>query len=1130
MSDHQKGQVDKEAKSSAVPNPASAAAPKTPAKTRFFRKFDWMVAGLTGFLVFLGYFYTLAPDVTLEDSGELAVGSYYAGVPHPPGYPVWTIYTWLFTVLVPVSNIAFRVGLASAFAGACSCGLLALMVSRGSGMIIKGIPDLSAISSRTERAISGVSGWAAGMLLGFNGFMWSQAVIVEVYTLSVFSLMGVFVCLMRWMYIPEERKYLYWAFFLFGICFNNHQTLVVTAIGLEVAIAATNPRLGRDLFLGNSIVYVLGLIAKWNGVITAFDANLPLFIIYNSVGFCSIAAFVWLWSQTREIMTEWLPVVMMLMVWLVGLSFYFYMPLTSATNPPMNWGYPRTWEGFVHTFTRGQYEGTNPTTSIFRFVQQVRLYMKGASQEFNPIMMCVALVPFGFFKRMGKRERAWMTGLTGIFFCLAVVLMILLNPPPGRQSQELNRVFFTPSHAVIAIWAGYGLSLIAALLVARYRDFRPHAIAGGAVALGIALYLWALLERVHPLDKFTAIYLVVCVATFLVGLAACPKKVPLRVVLVLFSILPLHSVFSHWWQNEKRGHLYGYWFGHDMFKPPFDIYPEMEKNAILFGGTDPGRFNPTYMIFCESFIPPSKKPRDPDFDRRDVYLITQNALADHTYLDYIRAHYFRSAQKDPPFFQEMLRSEKSRELEKTNMLARIVAPLDRAISAFGASVEASRRADGLYPDIEIYTPSAEDFTAAWLDYAADVQRRLQLNQLKAGEIVTQGGHVSPQGQAAVMAINAILAKVIFDKNPDHEFYIEESYPLDWMFPHLSPYGIILKLNREPVEAITVEMMDRDRKFWGLYMERLIGDWITPETTIEELVAFAKRVYIRRDLSGYQGETKFLREDWAQKAFSKARSAIAGVYAFRLSPQCPRELRPKTPEEEQRLLEEAELAFRQAFALCPYSPEAILRYSNLLATVNRLNDAIMLTRTCYEFDRENEGIRQILQQLNLMKQGQATMQQLQNEVTQLERQHALSPMNLDVTFKLVSKYVALRRTNEALKLLEAIVKNDDSSPTALLSASGAYMQLRRYEDLELALAKLVERMPDDPEALYDLAATQALLQKHSEAIENLGRALEMDRQRTDRIPGTPKLSQRAQQDGRFNGIRLLPEFRQLITAQ
>ena len=99
------------------------------------------------------------------------------------------------------------------------------------------------------------------MLMGFNGFMWSQAVIVEVYTLSVLSLMGVLACLMRWVYVQERKRYLYLAFFLFGICFNNHQTLIVAAMGIQVAIAAVNLRLGRDLFLGNSLVYILGLMA-----------------------------------------------------------------------------------------------------------------------------------------------------------------------------------------------------------------------------------------------------------------------------------------------------------------------------------------------------------------------------------------------------------------------------------------------------------------------------------------------------------------------------------------------------------------------------------------------------------------------------------------------------------------------------------------------------------------------------------------------------------------------------------------------------------------------------------------------------------------------------------------------------
>src|SRR5579863_4006740 len=123
------------------------------------------------------------------------------------------------------------------------------------------------------------------------------------------------------------------------------------------------------------------------------------------------------------------------------------------------------------------------------------------------------------------------------------------------------------------------------------------------------------------------------------------------------------------------------------------IYPEMARNAILFGGTDPGRFCPTYMIFCESFTPHDCQPKeDQNFDRRDVYIITQNALADGTYLDYIRAHYNRSKEIDPPFFQELCRSAKEKEQGyQTNFLARLVSPLDTLFESNGDRVEKRRR-------------------------------------------------------------------------------------------------------------------------------------------------------------------------------------------------------------------------------------------------------------------------------------------------------------------------------------------------------------------------------------------------------------------------------------------------------
>ena len=118
-----------------------------------FRKLDWLTFLITFAAVWFGYYLTMAPEMTLEDSGELATGSFYAGIPHPPGYPVWTLYTWLWTELVPFKNVAWRVALGEAMGGALAAGLLALLVSRGSSLLMEGIEDLKAMAGRWESAI-----------------------------------------------------------------------------------------------------------------------------------------------------------------------------------------------------------------------------------------------------------------------------------------------------------------------------------------------------------------------------------------------------------------------------------------------------------------------------------------------------------------------------------------------------------------------------------------------------------------------------------------------------------------------------------------------------------------------------------------------------------------------------------------------------------------------------------------------------------------------------------------------------------------------------------------------------------------------------------------------------------------
>src|SRR6202451_1713278 len=119
---------DKSNAQNAKPQPAKTPAIKpVPIKVPpLFRTIDWLVLAVVFGTVWIAYLFTLAPELTLEDSGELCTASFYAGIPHPPGYPFWTIYTWFWTVLVPFKNIAWRVALAEASTSSVACGVLAL--------------------------------------------------------------------------------------------------------------------------------------------------------------------------------------------------------------------------------------------------------------------------------------------------------------------------------------------------------------------------------------------------------------------------------------------------------------------------------------------------------------------------------------------------------------------------------------------------------------------------------------------------------------------------------------------------------------------------------------------------------------------------------------------------------------------------------------------------------------------------------------------------------------------------------------------------------------------------------------------------------------------------------------------
>ena len=960
----------------------------------FFRRVDWG-AFWTVLLITLGvYVYTLAPTVTLEDSGELAVGSDYLGVPHPPGYPIWTLLTWFFqwifhfVTYYGYPNPAWSVGLFSAVCGALSCAVLALLVSRSGADMLRGLKRATEVLGYgTESLLCWAAGVSSGLLLAFSPVMWSQSVIVEVYSLNALFQTVILLLAYRWMCRPKEDHILYITAFLFGLGLTNHQTLLFVVVGLMAAIWFCDRSLFRDALAGLFVV-IAGYLF-WKAFQMAPSPEAPpdvgrtrALTVLMGVAFLFAPVIIWIFA--KRLMTEWKRVLLIIALVGVGLSFYAYMPFASEQNPPMNWGYPRTWEGFKHAISRGQYERITPTDIFSRkFIDQVASLLTDIREQFSTPISLLALLPFLFFIKLDRRARGWLITALISFFSLSIILVIFQNPQLDIQTLFIGRVQFIQSHAVYAIWLGYGLIFGLTWL---------ETLVGG---MGLARFLGPVFAILLPL--------------VLVWQNGYDKT----------QLLILGGA-------EQHGHDFGWQFGHwelrgvngirddfafkrdpaefeEMWKsyPTPDYPPEMTTNAIFFGGTDPGRFVPTYMIYSAKC-------------RADVYLITQNALADNTYMNVMR---------------------------------------------------------DLYGDT-IWIPSQQDSNFAFQRYVEDVQA----GRIPAGAAVSvENGRVSVQGVAGVMMINGILAQMIFEKNKhQHEFYVEESYVIPWMYPYLTPHGLIMKINRDTLPEIPPDLVQKDHAFWAWYAKYLLDN------------------------------PKFTRDVVARKTFSKLRSAIAGLYAWRGAQDSPRR---------QEMYQEAEFAFRQAIDLYPLSPEANFRLADIFMQQRRFTDARQLIEDFLKQDKHNDRVADFLKQIQ-------ETEGADQRRTDLENMFAQGKGDLQSVLELAQLYRRLGLEQQFIGLTMQILNDGSIPPAFYLEIAKLYSEARRADLLAMALKRYLDREPSHASVWLDLAAVQLAINQAPQGYESLRQALAV---------GGNAVRDAVRGDNRFDKVRETPEFKAIFPS-
>jgi tetratricopeptide (TPR) repeat protein len=409
-----------------------------------------LCAGIVFLVALVLYTWTLAPTVTLTDSGELIVVARDLGVAHPPGVPLWIVLAHLAS-LMPLGNVAVRINFSSALFAALACATLTLAVAelmitssflaalkrrkRGAREIEK------AKESSLARLLIGAPALGAGLLMAFSRTLWSYATIAEVYALNAFLILMIFGLMLRWRRdIVADRVY------------------ARTIAGGQVAA----PIASHDAFL-YAAALVFGLALGVHHVTVALILPALGLLVYRTEG--------WRFFTSRRLIYAALISIGALII------VYTYLPIAASHSPLVNWGKPRSLQEIWWHVTGRQYQ------VYFSFTpklvgQQFAEFCRMALREFGvPWLPLPLLLAFAGFVNAFKRDR------TSFWFLLFIIIADLAYAVSYEIAEDKD-AYYLPAFISIAIAVGLGIHWLIQSGASKPMSMRrPFLVAATAVLL-----------------------------------------------------------------------------------------------------------------------------------------------------------------------------------------------------------------------------------------------------------------------------------------------------------------------------------------------------------------------------------------------------------------------------------------------------------------------------------------------------------------------------------------------------------------------------------------------------------------------------------------------------------------------
>ncbi len=577
------------------------------------RRTNRVIGWTMGALSFIAYMLTTAPVVAFWDNGEFIAVGYTLGIGHPPGSPVYTLLTRLFSFL-PFPNVAVAINFMSVLAAALAISFFYFALA---GMARRWEGEIRSFADGLPTYITGIT---ASCFMAFSFSFWENALEAEVYATNVLLMAVTLWLVLRWSElggVPRTRKHLYLVFYLLALGIGIHMGSLLWAPAFLVFMILFERNYIGSVLLAVPLLMGFVLLSKniewWRG---------PLAMWVIGLGFAAFYALPALWPKPvklpkrskAKVFTPTLP------TWLWGSLLVIALVLLFAT------------------MSQHSNDAASPQSQ-----GGAGIYILGLAISAAAIYLFMHLTRIGVIDKPQVPARSLLAALALTIIALSVHAYLLirarLNPAINESDPKtwkivfevMRRAQYEPmrffprrtsfSNQLSIVWGYHKMQFSSSLnpfvIITPYllalwgfitharkdrRTFTMMAIAFAIASLGLLMYLNISDHEVRSREYFwvpsyvgLALWMGIgsgAIVEWAKGLGKHWRNL-LAVAVVVFALLPFIGNFQ---RNDRSDNYIAYYYGWNMLN-------FLDENAILITNGDNDTFPLWYLQQVEGLRP-----------------------------------------------------------------------------------------------------------------------------------------------------------------------------------------------------------------------------------------------------------------------------------------------------------------------------------------------------------------------------------------------------------------------------------------------------------------------------------------------------------------------------------------------